>query len=496
MRIMAATTAPSVPVARRVRPPREAWGLIAVAAGFALIQLVLVRPWLLFGWDETVYLSQVSPHVSAEYFSPPRFRGISYLAAPIAVLTHSVIVIRLYMTLLSAAGLVAAFWPWLGLLGRRAATLAALLLVSLWVVQFYGNQVMPNLYDAYCAVAVTGWLLVAARRDTPGKGPLAGIVAGLGLMALLRLGDAVFLTAALAVAVLVIRRHRIASLAALAGGLAIGVIPWLIEAWVRYGGPSERLRLAERTEGGMGLHFHTIWLEFRAVNGPILCRPCTGKALARWTYPVQSAWWLLLPILIVAGLVVAARTGRLRPALVATAAGGAVSVPYLLTLQYAAPRFLIPAYALAVIPAALAVEAGLARRKTWLTAAIVALIAAQFVSQFVVLGAVTANQDSSRRGMRAIARHLHALGLRPGKCALAGMVGPVVGYYSGCTSSANSEDNYQATPARLLRTARSNCQVAYITTSSRRPAHLAGWRHDVFHFHERGKVWNIYLPPC
>src|SRR5690242_9374550 len=140
-------------------PPRDAWWLIAVAGCYAVAQIVFVSPHLLLGWDETVYLSQVNPQVPSEYFSPPRFRGISYLVAPVGVFTHNVVVIRLYMTALSAAGLVVAFWPWLRLVGPRVVALAAVLFSGLWVVQFYGTQVMPNMFDALCAVAATGWFL-------------------------------------------------------------------------------------------------------------------------------------------------------------------------------------------------------------------------------------------------------------------------------------------------------------------------------------------------
>src|SRR5690348_16150566 len=74
--------------------PREGRWLIAVAVAYALAQVLFVSPHLLLGWDETVYLSQVSPHVPTEYFSPPRFRGISYLVAPVAVFTHNVVIVR------------------------------------------------------------------------------------------------------------------------------------------------------------------------------------------------------------------------------------------------------------------------------------------------------------------------------------------------------------------------------------------------------------------
>ncbi|MEU9158052.1 hypothetical protein AB0D59_47895, partial [Streptomyces sp. NPDC048417] len=51
---------------RRRRARAEPW-LAAVAAAFTLAQLALVRPDLGLGWDETVYVSQVSGHVPAAY---------------------------------------------------------------------------------------------------------------------------------------------------------------------------------------------------------------------------------------------------------------------------------------------------------------------------------------------------------------------------------------------------------------------------------------------
>ncbi|MFD8810865.1 hypothetical protein ACFV23_05080 [Streptomyces sp. NPDC059627] len=73
---------------RRVRG--EPWlGVVAVA--FTLAQLVLVRPGPGLGWDETVYVSQVSGHVPAAYFSAPRSRGISFLVAPVASWSDSTV---------------------------------------------------------------------------------------------------------------------------------------------------------------------------------------------------------------------------------------------------------------------------------------------------------------------------------------------------------------------------------------------------------------------
>jgi hypothetical protein len=476
-------------------PPRKGRWLVAVAVAYALAQVVFVSPHLLLGWDETVYLSQVSPHVPTEYFSPPRFRGISYLVAPVAVFTHSVVIIRLYMTAFSAIGLVVAFWPWLTLVGRRAAALAALLVAGLWVVQFYGTQVMPNVADALCAVAAAGWFLLLVRQEGRGRALIAGIAVSMGVLTLLRMGDGLLFGAALGGCALVIRRRRIAVIAAVGAGLAAGVIPWLIEAYVRFGGPMERLRLSSRTEGGMGLHLKALWWEFRSVNGPILCRPCSGAKSAKWAYPAFTWWWLLLPVLVAGGIVVARRTGRLREALVAVAGAAAISVPYLLLLPYAAPRFLIPVYALLVLPAAVLLEAGLTRRRPLPAAVITVLIVAQLAAQNVVLRHTVADQTSSRKGMRILARHLNKIGLNA-PCVVAGKATPILGYYSGCASSATSSDNFTATAARVQQIAATTCAMAYIVQGTPPPAFLAGWQRSVFYFRGGGRPWEIYRPPC
>ncbi len=498
---MAATTVADTTEKRVIRawpwewPPADSRWLLLVAIAYALAQILFVSPHLLPGWDETIYLSQVSPHVPTEYFSPPRFRGISYLVAPVAMFTHSTVIVRLYMIALSSGGLVVAFWPWLTLLGRRVAALAALLLAGLWVTQFYGTQVMPNMADALCAVAAAGWLLLLVRRETGGRWLIAGIAVAVGLLALLRLGDGGLLAVALAGSALVIRRRVIAVLGAVAAGIAAGVIPWLIEAYVRFGGPLERLRLSSRTEGGMGLHPKALWWEFRSVNGPILCRPCSGARAAKWAYPGLSLWWLALPLLVAGGLWVAFRIGRLREALVAVVCAAAISVPYLLMLPYAAPRFLIPAYALLVLPAALLLDAGLSRRRPLIAGLVVVAIASQLVGQNVVLRHTVDDQQSSRKGMRILARHLNRIGLHS-PCVVAGKATPILGYYSGCASSATSEDNFEATAAQIQKIARTTCSMAYVVQGTKPPAYLSTWQRSVFYFHAGGRPWEIYRPRC
>ncbi|UXY33667.1 glycosyltransferase family 39 protein [Streptomyces albidocamelliae] len=145
------------------RPPRPIPWLALVAAAYALAQLVLVVPHLGLGWDETVYLSQVDPRNPAAYFSAPRSRGISFLAAPVLAVTGSTTALRIVLALLSAAALYGAYRIWQPLTGPRRTALAALLFAGLWTTLLYGPQDMPNLWVALSAVAAVGCLLRAVR---------------------------------------------------------------------------------------------------------------------------------------------------------------------------------------------------------------------------------------------------------------------------------------------------------------------------------------------
>jgi hypothetical protein len=469
----------------RVRSPVTA--LVVVAVAYAVAQVMFVSPAAGLGWDETVYISQVSPHVPAEYFSAPRSRGITLLPAPLVALTSSVLALRLYLTALSAAGLVAAFWPWTALLGSRVVALAALLFAGLWVAQFYGNEAMPNLYVAYAAVAASGWFLRAVRDG--GRGPFAALGVSLAFMALMRPTDAAFLVLVLTVFALVARRIRVT--ATVMVGSVVGMVPWVAEAFARFGGPMGRLRAANDTEGGMGWHL-AIGMELRSLNGPTLCRPCGVP----WQHPVLSAWWLALPFLVAGGLVVARGTRGVLA--LAVLCGVALAVPYLFLIQYAAPRFLMPTYALWALAVAALIDRLVAgadgRWRSWAILATGLVLAVQFGTQNVVLRHRVADQRRSREAIQRLAGHLNRLGIRP-PCVLAGYKNPYVAYYAGCSSAAVSEDNPAATPRATLAAVRHAGSFAVLSRGGARPGYLKGWRRHDYTGSDRRR-WAIYLPPA
>ncbi|WP_405088064.1 glycosyltransferase family 39 protein [Microbispora sp. NBC_01389] len=237
----------------RSRPSARFPWLALVAAGYAAAQLALVTPLLGLGWDETVYLSQVDPRNPAAYFSAPRSRGISFLAAPVLAVTGSTPVIRIVLAVLSAVALYVAYRVWRPLLGPGRTALAALLFAGLWVTVLYGPQAMPNLWVALSAVAATGWFL-RAQRPGASWDVLLGLGGAVAAATLFRFSDGVWLAAPLLAACGVVPAwRRPAPALAVAGGLAAGAAQWVAEAYVRWGGVGARLHASSATEGGMGL---------------------------------------------------------------------------------------------------------------------------------------------------------------------------------------------------------------------------------------------------
>ncbi|MFJ7342592.1 hypothetical protein ACIQU3_20145 [Streptomyces sp. NPDC101110] len=452
------------------RAPRGARGapsLAALAAVFVLAQLVLVRPVLGLGWDEIVYVSQVTSHHPAAFFSAPRSRGVSLLVAPVASWSASVPLLRVYLALLSGLALYLALRAWRGLFPPRVLIVGGALFASLWMTLFYGPQAMPNYWVAIGALISVGcFLRVRAERSSPAL--LGGLAAGAALMAWMRPTDAVYVAVPLLVLALVRRSPRL--LLVLAAGLAAGAVPWVIEAYLDHGGPVARLAEASRIQGGLGWQI-AVDDQLRSLGGRALCRPCTGSMPS----PLVTVWWFALPVLAGLALVVAARARRPERTLVPLACATTAAVPYLFMIGYAAPRFLQPAYALLAIPVADALW-HLARRPggAWrpVAAPLVALaLAGHLAAQLAVLdGAVSRNTDS-RRDWARTADTLHRLGVRP-PCLLTGHEAIPLAYYTGCSSGATSGNNENMTVAGVLRTA-DRLPVAHLAAAGDTPARYA-----------------------
>lgn len=452
---------------RTTRGPRGDLPLAALAAVFTLAQLALVRPVLGLGWDEIVYVSQVTSHHPAAFFSAPRSRGVSLLVAPVASWSSSVPLLRVYLALLSGLALYLALRAWRGLFPTRVLVVAGALFASLWMTLFYGPQAMPNYWVAIGALISVGCFL-RARAKRSASAVLWGLAAGAALMAWMRPTDAVHVAVPLLVLALVRRHWRL--LLVLAAGLAAGAVPWVIEAYVGHGGLGARLAEASRIQGGLGWQI-AVDDQLRSLGGRALCRPCTGPMPT----PLVTLWWFALPVLAGLALVVATRAGRLGRTLIPLACAATAALPYLFMIGYAAPRFLQPAYALLAIPVADALwhlvrGPGGAWRPV--AAPLVALaLAGHLAAQFAVLHGAVSRNTESRRDWDRTAGALHRFGVRP-PCLLTGHEAIPIGYYTGCSSGATSGNNENITVAGVLRTA-DRIPVAHLAPAGGTPPRYA-----------------------
>ncbi|MGW7522271.1 hypothetical protein [Streptomyces sp. NPDC054783] len=464
---------------RRSRSPRTSDGtrpvpatapLAAVAAAFTLAQLLLVRPGMGLGWDEAVYVSQVSPQAPAAFFSAPRARGVSLLVAPVASWSTSTALLRTYLAVLSGLALYLALRAWRGLFPVRVLALSGALLASLWVTLFYGPQAMPNYWVAVGALAAVGCFL-RVRAGRADRSALWGLAASAALMALMRPMDAVWAVLPL-LALGLARRHRRA-LAVLLAGLAAGAADWVVEAYADYGGPVRRLSEGSAIQGGLGWHLAVVD-QLRSLSGRALCRPCTG-ALPN---PLVTVWWFVLPLLAVLGLVVAVRARRTTATLLPLACAATAAFPYLFMIGYAAPRFLLPAYALLALPVADAltylVTAG---RRPWrpIVATLLCLgLAGHLAVQLAVLVNTVDGAVEAHRGWSRTAGALHRVGVRP-PCLLTGDGAIPVAFYTGCSSAETTGHNANSTEEAIIGTARRIPVAALVPDGTRPPGYARDW---------------------
>ncbi|MFI9240609.1 hypothetical protein [Streptomyces sp. NPDC053079] len=463
-------------VGRAPGAPVLPW-LAAVATAYAVAQLVLVVPGTGLGWDETVYVSQVGPRTPAAFFSAPRARGVTLLVAPVAALTASVTALRVWLAALSGCGLLLSLWVWRRLLPLPVLVAAGVLFSGLWITLFYGPQAMPNLWVAYGALCATGCFLRAVR-DGSDRRALAGLLLAVAFTALMRPGDALALVLPLAAAALCVRAwRRPAVLLALVAGTVLGGAEWVIEAYVRYGGLAARLHRAEEIQGGWGGHL-ALDDHVRALEGRSLCRPCDVP----WRHPVTAAWWFALPVLTAGGLVAAARVCRLTVVALPVLVAGCLAVPYML-LDYAAPRFLLPAYALLALPVGLCMTAaasrargsGEARMRALGAVALALALLAHFAVQYTVLQRMVARSAHTRDAVGRVIAELRRQGVRP-PCVVSGEEAVRIAYRAGCSSRQTSGHDGSITPEQLLRTA-GRMPVAVVLGEGRAvPSYARGWR--------------------
>lgn len=476
---------PSIPAGSpRHRVPRPTVLLALVALLYGLAQLTLVSARMGIGWDESVYASQFAAHAPPAEFSAPRAQGVPLLVTPVVALTDSVVILRVYLTMISSLGLFGAFLVWTRVRPGYTAPLAALLFAGCWLSLFYGNEAMPNLYVALGAVAATGFFALGDRS----RAATAGLAGSMAAVSLMRPSDALVIALPMAGLAILTRPRRIRSLMAVLVGLGVGWSEWLVEASLRYGGIAARWHAAgaaNRTGLTISVVEHA-----RALDGPSLCRcgvDCGDVS------PPALIWWLAIPLMTAVGLWSAWRDRSRGPLLLATATGLVLAAPYLFYVGYAAPRFLMPTYALLSLPLAEGAIGLVRRARPPLWPAAAGFVAVGLLAHFALQGAYAFRMSTityeSRERVRLATEELYRMGVRA-PCMVYGQSGVQVGYMLGCSSQGLIRSFPEQLPPRVGQAMQRGHRLVMIYSSARPPRYATGWQAV-----ELPGRWRARFPP-
>lgn len=411
----------------RLRRDGPLW-LVLVAVAFTLSEFTPSLLRLPLGADEITYIAQTSAHVSGVILPPVHSRGPALLAAPVTLLTTSAVALRIWLALLSGAGLLGALFTWRRLRPDWVIAIAGFILACLGIAQLSGVQAMPDWWVALGALATTGLFLQAVTGRMRPRIVLPLLALATFFLILQRLQDAAFLVAPLVIAVVVVPAWRkLGVLAAIFAGVAAGMLEWAAESYAVFGGVVSRLHMMKQEPPKFGFYF-TLPYQLRVLNGPWYCPPgqCHG-----WEYPWITVWWAALVVFVILGILALRRT-MFSLAVVPVAVALSLLLAYTLFVPYAAPRYLLPVIALLNLPAADGI-AWLVTSVRWRTLAIataVVFLASGAVSQHLVRTSQAYDQTSVRKGFMEKAAIARAAGARA-PCIEASTS---VAYYLGCSA--------------------------------------------------------------
>ena len=465
--------------------------IVAVGVASLAVQLLLFALDRPPGWDEAIYLSQVSPGIPLT-FVPSRARGITVLAIPVLQLGGSLAMLRLFLAVASSVVLALSFRRWASIAGLGAVGAAGLFAVS-WPALFYGSELMPNLWLALIAVAATA---VLGRRLALGEGRADELVAGalVAVAALVRPLDAAVLAAVLVLLPLAFRRATMSWSVLVPLGFLAGWAPWLIEMSVRFGSLGEAFRVASR-QGHTGR-----WVLGENVRQYVALSdgPSIGP-VARPEIPLVGVVSLVgLAVLVWLGLRHAASRGILQPLLVPTVAGLGFAVEYVAFTDAQAPRFLLPALAQLVIPAGLGALA-VARwiriepRRAVAGAGIALLGGLWLAGQLIVADAVEAAAHDGRRSAELAGMRVRSLAGGERCRVFSDRAFPIVGFASGCSASPVASEA-PSWPGRAERLQRQGIRpFLVLLRSDDDPAQVEGT--ELARIRQGERVWVVFGPP-
>jgi hypothetical protein len=420
--------------ARRALSRDSVLWLVVVAGAFLAAELTPALLRIPLGTDEITYIARTSVRVSGVMLPPVHGQGAGLLAAPVTLITESLLAIRIWMALLSAAGLFLAMLCWRGLRPMWVLALAGLILASLAITQDSGVQIYPDWWGALGVLALTGLLLHAVSGTMRGRLVLPLIAVASLVIVIMRPQNLVFIMGPAILAVLVVpgwRQPRI--LAAMFAGTVLGFLEWIIGAYVWYGGLAARVHAAGQEPPVFRLYL-SLGTQAKVLSGPWYCAPPAG--CQGWDMPWESVWWVVFLGVSVLGLAVCWRTAARASAVLAAVTAVWVIALYAFLVPFGAPRYILPSLALMSVLAADAVAwlvTGARWRRAGVAFACVFLLSGIISQRFVVQKLAAAEQTG--RPFIAKADRLRDLGVRP-PCAVGSTA---VAYYAGCMAPWDGE---------------------------------------------------------
>jgi len=326
-----------------------------------------------------------------------------------------------------------------------------------------------------------GLFLRAVQDSTWWRIASVGVVAT--FITIVRPTDSVLVLAPLFACALAVSRWRhLKVLGAIAVGSALGWLPWIIEAYLRFGGPLARLSAGETAgPGGLNPRIANLLIYPRLLDGtPTFC--CTGGTPPdAGPVPLVLTGWLVAFLLTASlGVVCAARQGRLLEIMLVGLPALLLAGFYLLLPRFTTLRFLLPVFALLSLPVALAlIHLVLMRSGGWRKAA--AGVAAVALTAHVGLMLVKAERQLDQSGRVRASQIEIADAVRPlveGRPCL--LVAPrnetqAIAFHLGC--DAQTAGMSKRPPTRVSRAQADGQVIVAVLRSPPRPgSYMASWR--------------------
>jgi hypothetical protein len=443
--------------------------LVVVSVLFLAAELTPQLLRMPLGADEITYIAQTSARASSISLPPVHGQGAGLLAAPVTLLTTSLVALRIWMAVLSAIGLFLTVLCWRGLRPIWVLALGELILASLAISQNSGVQVYPDWWGALATVALIGLFLHAVNGTMPGRVVLPLIALASLVIALMRPQNVVFLMGPVILAVLTVRKWRkIKVMAAMAVGIALGFLDWMLGAYLWFGGLFERIRLAGQEPPSLHL-YNALGLQLRYLNGPWYC----SEDCNTWAVPLETPFWIGLLLLAALGVWVGWRAGMRASTVLAAATALWVFLLYAFLVPFGAPRYLLPTLALMSLLAADGIVWAVTKSRWRQEAAILAILflVLGIVSQRAIVQRQAAYQNISRQFQRQ-ATEIEKMGVHP-PCI---MLNPSIAWYIGCSAP--------------WTTTGTNYQIIHQFVEQH-TANPSGWKL----FHLTGKVSPPAIPP-